>query len=82
MSTKHKTAEGNESLLVERSFDEAFPPIQTTATCYGNTEETAAAKREIPPRADEFSDEKLVEFGKKFQLICLLEAGHAKPWNI
>ncbi len=77
MSTKHKTAEGTESLLVERSFDEAFHPTQTTATCNGNAKEPAATKREIPPRADEFSDEKLTEFGKKFQLICLLEAGRS-----
>jgi putative transposase len=41
------------------------------------TNDPSLAERECPPRADEFSDKALADFGKKYQLVCLVEAGRS-----
>src|SRR3712207_3216134 len=73
MSTNHKPAEGNGSMLVEQSSDKALPAA-LIIMCDDEAEESPVTECEIPPRADEFSDEELTGSGKKFQLVCMLKA--------
>jgi putative transposase len=74
MSKISKKAVGNEPSVNSDSSDE--PMITALSkTCNDSVKESDTPEHESPPRADEFSDEKLNEFGKKYQLVCLLEAG-------
>jgi hypothetical protein len=73
MSTNKKT-EGKEPSVNSQPFDKPSPIVLRT-TCNSSAEEPTTTESVNPPRADEFSDEELTEFGKKYQLVCLLDAG-------
>lgn len=71
-------AEGNKAApAASHSLDEAALLSCPTKLDEGSFEDQRTSERETPPRADEFSDERLVDFGKRYQLVCLVEAGRS-----
>lgn len=52
-------------------------PVTSPVQDGGSVEGQRAGKRENPPRADEMSAKQLEEFGKRYRLVSLVEAGRS-----
>jgi transposase InsO family protein len=52
-------------------------PTLTKKPNDGNAKASHASRGQAPPRADELSAEQLEDFGKRYQLVCLVDAGRS-----
>lgn len=68
-------AKGDEIRLTTSQSVGETAPVTLHKPDDGVVEGQRATERENLPQADELSDEKLAEFGKRYQLVCLVEAG-------